>query len=490
METGTPLCSIERGGTMNEQKEQFDRSIQEEKQQMLKKQIIDNYQAITTDDNGKQHVNPPLLAKILLREDNNHYLVISDNQDIIRYNGSFYDPKAVFYIESRINYYCDTLTTNRIKAETIGFIKSNEYIEREKLEQPPNLINAKNGIIDINTGELLPHDPNNTFMYEIPTSYDKNATCQTWDKFLTDVLYQEDISFFQEMCGYMLYRAVPFAILVILLGHGRNGKTTGINVISKVLGEDNIEHIPLQTLAHERFAKAKLYQKHANLCSEIGAHEIKDTATIKSLTGGDKIFARELYKSGFNFTSYAKLMFSCNILPDIGDKTLSMTERLAVIEFPNTFERGTEECDPFIYDKLTTPEELSGILNWMIAGLKRLLNNKKFSPYRDFENVTEYLRVNQDPVKMFNDQYLEQDVNMQVHKETVYKKYLEYIEKNKMPSLTSNWFGRKLKQLGYHCMTEGQPLKGGHKETWKGIKFRDGNDNLPLTDDKQTGLEV
>lgn len=443
----------------------------------LKPELLKQYGATYEDENGKTRVNCPRLAKLLMEADNEHYLVMRDNQEIIQYNGSYYEGKAVYHIESRINHYCDNLTTNRIKSETLGFIKSNGYVDRDALEQSLNLLNFKNGIIDISTGELIPHDPKYTFQFEIPVDYVPGADCPAWKKFIEDVLYQQDIPFIQEVCGYLLHRRYTWALLVILLGHGRNGKTTFLNVLSELLGEKNTEHIPLQTIAHERFAKAKLYQKHANLCSEIGAHEIKDTGTLKQVTGEDMIFARELYQSGFSFRNYAKLIFSCNLLPEIGDKTLAMNERLAVVEFPNTFERGSPECDPNIFDKLITPQELSGILNWMIDGLRRLLENKKFSPYRNFENVAEYLKVSQDPVKMFVDRYIVFDSESQIQKETVYKKYLDFVKENNYPMLVSSWFSKKLKMFAPLSMGEGQPRAGGHKETWTGIKFNDGSES-------------
>jgi P4 family phage/plasmid primase-like protien len=455
-----------------------------------KKDLLEKYNAIYEDEKGKFHVNCPSLAKLIMEADNNHYVVMRDNQEIMIYNGSFYETNAEYHIESRINYYCDSLTSNRIKSEVIGFIKSNGYIYREKMDQPLVLLNFKNGIVNMLTGELMPHDKRYTFQFEIPVEYNDKAECILWKKFIEDTLYQDDVPFIQEVCGYLLHRRYTWALLVILLGHGRNGKTTFLNILSKLLGEQNTEHIPLQTIAHERFAKAKLYQKHANLCSELGAREIKDTGTLKQLTGEDMIFARELYQNGFNFRNFAKLIFSCNLLPEIGDKTLAMNERLAVVEFPNTFERGSPECDPDIYDKLTTPEEMSGILNWMIEGLKRLMQNKKFSPYRNFDNVSEYHKSSQDPVKVFAETCVVYDANYQLHKDVVYKKYLDFVKEHNYPVLVSSWFSKKFKMYGPHGMEEGQPRTGGHKTTWIGIKFKDNGDAFPIIDDKQKSLVV
>jgi putative DNA primase/helicase len=435
--------------------------------------------------------NNPQLAKLLMYGDNEHYLVTRDNQEILRYNNSYYENNAACIINNRINYYMDILTTNRMKSETIGFIKNTSYTERKDLEQPLNLINLKNGIYNIDTGELISHDPKYTFLYELPIDYNPVANCPTWKKFIEDTLYKEDVEFIQELCGYLLYRSYPWALLVILLGHGRNGKSTFINVLTAILGKENTVHIPLLTLAINRFAKAKLYQKHANLCADLGAKEIKDTGTLKQLTGMDTIYAEEKHEKGFGFVNFSKLMFACNILPTIDDRTLAMIERIAVVEFPNTFERGTEECDPHIIDKLTTPEELSGIFNWMVEGLKRLLANKKFSTYRDFDNVSEYLKASQDPVNMFVERFIFSDPNGEIQKETVYNQYLKFATDNKFPTVISAVFTKKfkpcvalfLKETGK--LDEGQPRTGGHKPTWKGIGLCDKEVTVPTKTEKQ-----
>jgi P4 family phage/plasmid primase-like protien len=439
---------------------------------MNKFDLLFQYRAFYYDENGDIKINCPSLAKLLTEADNEYYRIIRDNQDIIKYNGSYFIGNAEKHLGNRINYYCGTKTTNRIKQETLGFIKNMDYIDRDELDQPLNLINFKNGILDINTWEIIEHDPQYTFQNEIPVDFKKEAKCPAWETFIDDVIYPEDKNFMQEVCGYLLYRRYTWAVLVILLGHGRNGKTTFISVMTEILGKQNTEHIPLQTIAHDQHAKVKLYQMHANLCSEIGSQEIKNTEALKQLTGTDTIYARQIYKEGFDFRNYAKLIFSCNVLPDIKDETLAMTERLAILEFPNTFERDDPECDPNIFYKLTTPEELSGILNWMITGLKRLLENMNFSPYKDFENLVKYKRECEDPIYKFIDQELKQNEKAIMLNEELYKHYKKYCDEQnpKLTPLNDVWFGRKLMQFvpSSWNVTKGQ--KGKH--TTKGLQIK------------------
>jgi len=411
-------------------------------------------------------------------EDNSHvsrgFLVTTDNKQILRYNGAYYNTDGENIISSITQKVLGKLSCTRYKNEVINWAKdcSDIQIDREMLDNDPTIIGVQNGVLNIETMEFTNHSPGYFITSILPVIYDPEATCPTWEKFLQDVLYMDDIPFIQEMVGYCLYRRNPWAILVILLGHGRNGKTTFIKTITTLLGEQNVEHIPLQMLTN-LFNRAKLYRKWANLCADIGEEEIKKTGLIKELTGGDPIFARDLYQSGFNFTPYCKHIFACNILPTCNDNTLAMQERFAILEFPNTFKRGTPDCDPFLFDKLSTDKELSGIFNWALAGLKRLLENKTFSPYRNLEDVTQYKAESKNPVKIFCDTYIESSIDGEHTKDEVYKLFIQFADEHGHPKMYSPHFSQQFKMYAPFSLSEGQSRAVGRKQVWRGIKIKD-----------------
>ena len=436
-----------------------------------KYETLTKYGVFYLDDNGKQKINCPSLAKLILEADNTKYLVTKDNQDIYAFNGSFYEPIGDAMIKQRVSYYLGSQSKEYHKKEVVGYIKNYSYTDRQLFNPPLNLINFKNGIYDIDAKELKPHSSEHYFLYELPVNFNADAKCEKWLKFVEDVIYQDDKDFLQEECGFLLYRQYTWAILLILLGHGRNGKSTFINTITKILGEKNVTHMPLLTLAYNKFAPANLYGKHANLCADIGAKEINDTGLLKELTGQDWISAEEKMKKGFDFLSYAKLIFACNILPKINDDTLAMTERLAVIEFPNEFKKGTPECNPDILKELTLDDELSGILNWMLEGLHRLLKNKNFSHYRDFKNLVDYKEKENDPVHLFIFAELEPDANSIITKQELYNEYKKFCERHdEFRAVGDSWFGRKLNQYIPTNWNIESGQKG--KTTWKGIKLK------------------
>ena len=100
----------------------------------------------------------------------------------------------------------------------------------------------------------------------------------------------------------------------MLYGSGKNGKTTFLNLLVRFLGEDNVVNVSLQDLLYNRFSKAKLYGKLANIYDDIPNTKLTGTGNFKILTGKGRVWADLKFKSGFEFVNYAKLIFSCNEL--------------------------------------------------------------------------------------------------------------------------------------------------------------------------------
>ena len=163
----------------------------------------------------------------------------------------------------------------------------------------------------------------------------------------------------------------------MFVGSGANGKSTLLELLETFIGKQNASHVTLQALCDHRFAAAELCLKLINTCADIPHKNLFKTGTFKELTGGDMIQAERKFKSFFYFRNYAKLLFSCNAVPESTDDSLAWFRRWIIIECPNQFTGDKEK--PRIIDSLTTPQELSGTLNWALEGLTRLLNKKRFT---------------------------------------------------------------------------------------------------------------
>src|SRR4030042_2180866 len=115
-------------------------------------------------------------------------------------------------------------TTKHMIEEVVSYIKNNNYYERDIFDTNIDLIGLENGVYNIKTKELTDYKPEYYLTSIIPIKYDKEAKCPQWMAFLQDVCYLEDIPFLQEIIGYCFFRRYLWAILVILVGYGRNGK--------------------------------------------------------------------------------------------------------------------------------------------------------------------------------------------------------------------------------------------------------------------------
>lgn len=227
--------------------------------------------------------------------------------------------------------------------ETKKFIFIKIYDSRMK-ENPfnqsaPYLANFKNGTYNIKTGELKKHDIQDYILQSQEYAIDPSAKSYpiktvAW---LNDLTGDKDSALYlMELIGYCFFRSyAPFQCITILQGSGENGKSTFLNIMTKILGQNNVSNMTLQDLGNKqnRFATSSLYQKLANLFADIDAEFIKSTGLLKALTGGDRLSAEQKGKDAFMFINFAKLIFSANDLPPFSDFTVGFNRRLYVVPF-------------------------------------------------------------------------------------------------------------------------------------------------------------
>ena len=409
---------------------------------------------------------------------NRGWLVIKDTKEIYRFNGGYYEPDGEEVIRDVVQSVIGTSCKEYWKKEVVSWIRDNTrlHVFRDLLKAEIHHISLENGVYNLKTGKLEEHSPGHLFTYQIPILYDPDARCPNFKKFLKDILYLEDIPLIQELFGYCLYREYFIHKAFIFVGEGRNGKSTLINVLARFLREENISSIPLQTICKDRFGAYDLYGKMANLCSDLSSYALSDTGIFKMATGGDFIRAQKKFKNSFKFINYAKLVFSCNVIPESKDQTSAYTKRWIPVEFPNTFEG--VNCDKHILKKITTDKELSGIFNWAIEGLKRLLKNQDFSPHRTLEDVKRFQAEQQNPVVMFINTHIERNSDSELTKEEVYEKFLNFCKRQDIPTKAGNVFSRDFKQYAPFGLGEGQSRLKGRKKTWKGIQFKKDNNKI------------
>jgi putative DNA primase/helicase len=314
--------------------------------------------------------------------------------------------------------------------------------------------------LKINTGKLIPHNPKLLSMTHIPVNYDEEATCPAIEIFLGEIVSEDDLPLLIEIFAWCLDLNSTIQRFILLVGEGANGKSTYIRLIRAFIGEPNCSSITLQALAHNRFASAELFGKFVNIYPDLPATLVKDTGTLKALTGGDAIYAERKFERGFTFINKAKLIFSANTVPRIDDESYAIWRRAIIIRFPNKF--SGSDRDPDLIDKLTTPEELSGLLNLAIDKLKILREQGDFSYNPNWKLTREEYTLLSDPATAFIESECELDPLEEIPKPELYKSYRKFCIESKIPVATSRGFGRTLKKKYWGTIRERQ-------NNWTGV---------------------
>jgi len=357
--------------------------------------------------------------------------------------------------------------------EAIGHIKYKTYMDRAEFNREKQVLNLKNGLYNILNGELTPHTPEFLSTIRIPVEYDPKAGCPRIKQFLGEILKSEDIPAIQEFFGYCLIPDYSIQKAILLLGDGANGKSTLLNLQKEFIGKDNCSGVPWHALEQDRFAKAALEGKLVNMFADVPSQSIKSTSTFKKLTGGDPIGAEKKFKSYFTFINYARLVFSANKPPEVlGEDSYAFWRRWVIINFPNEFTG--ERADKQLLTKLTAQEELSGLLNLALDGLKRLLQQQEFSYTKSVEDTTEiYLRA-ADPVYAFLKDMCESDPEGWISKEELYESFKQYCQDNNTPIKKPNSFARALQNQTHISVKSTRPKIGDSQvRGWQGIKYNE-----------------
>jgi len=395
------------------------------------------------------------------------YITHIKTQNIWVYNGGSYRPEGEQLIREKVRGLLDVLQRESYANETVHGIRETTYTEPEKFDAPVNLINLKNGILNTDTMELAPHTPDIVFIQQLPVTYDPTATCPNFEIFVNEIMHKDDVVLMQELFGYCLRRTYELAVAVMLLGEGENGKSTLLNVLRAMLGNENVATPSLQDLLNDRFAKSSLHGKLANIHADIPDSKLTDTGSFKMLTGQDLVYAQEKHRDPFTFQNYAKLWYSANQLPWTRDKTRAFWRRWIVIRFPNSFDNDT--ANPNLLQELRV--ELPGILNWAIAGLQRLRQNGYFTITKSRKEIErEWVRMT-DSLRAFVETFVVKSKDEYIQKDVFYYAYTAFCDDNDIAAASKNTVGRRLPTI-IPSVSARKPLVDDRQvHVWWGIKF-------------------
>jgi len=434
---------------------------------------------LTSDDKNKAGKLYALFISWLLTHPNHEFLTLSDTEEIYHYTEGVYLPNGEQVVGSFAQGVLKknggvAYAKNNLISEIIGGVKRSTYTPRTDFNEDTRLICLNNGILNIETREFFKHTPDYKFTSKIPIDYDFKAKCPKFLKFLAEVLPdKKDQDTMQEVFGYCLLREYPIQKGIMLTGEGSNGKSVLLEVLGKMLGDDNVIAHSLQELEESRFARANLYGKLANIYPDLTDRALYGTGMFKLMTGGDKVTADKKFKDSVSFQNYAKLIFSANKLPETKDDSYAFYRRWLIIKFTQVFSEELGNKDPHLKKKLLTPEEMSGVLAWALEGLKRLMDNGQFTNQPPVSELkTAYIKGS-DSLKAFVEECIDADSTGEISKDEFFGTYTAYCRERNLIPKDKQMVGRKLSELIY-VESGNVRREEGRIRVWRGIKLREG----------------
>jgi putative DNA primase/helicase len=321
-----------------------------------------------------------------------------------------------------------------------------------QLDTDPLVLNCLNGTLDLRTGQLRPHRPEDHISKLTPVEYHPHAKCPLFQAFLHRILDGDQalIGFQQRAIGYTLTGCVTEKALFCLHGAGNNGKTTLLEVIRKILGEyaGMIDIEALMKTAQSDLtqrAVADLIGKRFVTSSEAAEGQALHEARIKQLTGMGRLTARRIYGSAFEFDPQFKLFIDANDKPVIRGRDEAIWSRVRLIPF--TVSIPEAERDRTLGDKLAAAE-LPGILAWAVEGCLWWLNGGLGSP-EAVTKATEQYRIEMDLVADFIEDCCTLDAQASETSTALYEAFQAYCRSVKEDPISSTAFGAALTQKGF-----------------------------------------
>ena len=400
------------------------------------------------------------------------------------YAEGVYIPQGKSFVREFSRKILEEAYSTQLSNAIVSKIEADTFIEHDKFFNTNHVyeVPVQNGILNIVTRELTDHTPEKVFFNKLPMDYDPDADCENILEHFKTTLKPEDVNVMLELFGYLLLKEYKIEKAIMFVGFGRNGKSKTIELMKRFIGAENCASLPLRCLTEESFSLSELFGRMANLAADLSKTDLKETGMIKSLIGRDTIQAHRKYLRDLNFVNYAKMVFAANELPKIYDTTDGFWTKWVLLEFPykfvtqQTYDRADETervmwkiMNPEIIEKITTPEELSGLLNVALDGLDRLLERKDFSYSKSTSQVKDLWIRKSDSFTAFCYDHLIESAEGKIDKKLLRKVYHKYRKIHRVAGCSDKAMRITLENM--YGVSESQSGMYDRDRLWEGIDF-------------------
>jgi putative DNA primase/helicase len=392
-----------------------------------------------------------------------YFRTIKETDELLYYKDGVFVNYGEKFIEALAEQKLKKPRTASVR-EVVNMIRRQTYTSREQFDSDPNILNVKNGLLDIKTLEFRDHDPKYPSRIQLPVDYDRDAVSSKFNQYLEEWLPDEDARHTAlEAAASCLLRTSKFEKAIMFIGEGANGKSTFLSIIENMLGEDNISNVSIHDLVARPFSRAELDAKLANIYADIDSSEIKQPAILKMLVTGENMTAEKKNKNPFRMKSFAKLIFSANKFPKIDDQSKAFFRRFIIIEWLESFEN---KADTRLVEKLSTAEELSGLFNTLTKVACDMNERGSFLHTPDIDKLNKKWNEFSKPIDMFLNSETEKQAKRSTGKMEMYTEYIRFCSLKRIAKVSNRVFNNSMEEAGYII------VQRDNNRVWDGVVLK------------------
>jgi putative DNA primase/helicase len=419
-----------------------------------------------------------------------------------------YEPHGESFVKSETERLLGAVSNNQRCQEVFKKIRRQSLVRPGELTADPHRLVVANGIVDLHTGELSEHTPEEYHRTKLDIRYDSEAECPRIDEFYHEIVEDSDVRTLYQLVAHCIYKEYLEEKAAMLLGDGQNGKSVYISLLEEFLGQYNVSRRSLQDFSQNDYAANNLQGKLANLHPDMASQTVDQLGVFKQLTGRDTLVADVKYERPIKFQNHATLIFAANRMPKMTEDTHALWRRWIYVNFPYTFnEYDGDAKDPVpkrkLMAELTAEGELEGLLARAVEELNRWHEEGTlFTDVAAPEQVREKMKRASEPVYDYAMTCLDvvDDDDEAIPKDMVRQCYREFAREEGLPTIADNAFGERLMNLRDLPVESSQRrFDGERKHAYTGVRFTsrgrqildlDGSDTDQSLDDAESETQL
>jgi len=326
--------------------------------------------------------------------------------------------------------------------EQVGRLKKPEEI-------PKTWIQFKNKIVDVITGEEFMPSPKYYTTNPIPWELGESSETPTIDKLIREWVVDDEhqkesyIKTIKQIIAYTISSDQFLQRIVALCGAGMNGKGTFLKLLEKFIGDSNSCSSDVRILSSNDFEMGSLYKKLCCVMGEVDSTDLKNTNTIKKLSGEDKMRYEFKGKGAFSDDSITTCIIATNSLPTTPDKSLGFYRRWLIIDFPHQFSVKRDLIGEI------PDEEFKNLGRSCLELLREMYKTNAFENEGNLDDRMYKYEERSNPIIRFIETNCNEDFSKKIELRTFCIKFNEYLKKRHLRIKSAKMIGKMLKEEGF-----------------------------------------